>query len=81
MDNEQKLAHIQRKTRQRLGFTLVTLLLYFSYALNYSTVGAFLGDKIGGTHITGSLVMFACLILTFIGLELLFLGLNRDREE
>ncbi len=78
MDKEAKIVLIQRKTRQRLGFSLVTLVLYFSYILSYTQSGSFLAEKIGDSHITGSLLLFASLIVIFIGLELLFLALNRD---
>ena len=77
MDNNEKLRVIARKTRQRLLFALITLVLYFSYVLNYTGLGEALGARIGGSYLTGSLVMFICLILVFIGFELIFLALNR----
>jgi uncharacterized membrane protein (DUF485 family) len=78
MDHNQKLQAVRRKTRQRLGFTLLTLVMYFTYVLNYTEGGAFLGEKLGDTYITGSLVMFASLIVLFLGLEIVFMVLNRD---
>ena len=78
MDKEQKLELIRRKTRQRLLFTVLTLVLYFSYVFNYTAIGEALGERIGLSQVTGSLVMFVCLILVFIGLEVLFLALNRE---
>lgn len=76
MDKNQKLQVIARKTRQRLLFTLTLLVAYFSYVLNYAVLNEYLGAFIGESHITGSLLMFICLILFFIGLEVLFLALN-----
>jgi uncharacterized BrkB/YihY/UPF0761 family membrane protein len=80
VDNDQKLRSITRRTRRRLLFSLVTLVLYFSYIFNYTSSNTRLGARIGESHITGSLVMFALLILVFLGLELLFLFLNRRQE-
>lgn len=77
MDREQKIQRIQRKTRQRLLFAGITLVMYFSYVLNYTAAGSFLGEKIGSSQITGSLAMFMGLIVIFICLELIFLALNR----
>lgn len=81
MNNEKKIEVIRRKTRQRLLFAAITLVLYFSYIFNYTTGGAFLGEMLGDSHVSGSLVMFACLIVCFIGLEILFLVLNPKHEE
>jgi len=69
---------IRRKTRQRLGFALVVLVLYFAYVLNYLPSGRFLGARLGDSWVTGSLLMFVGLIVVFILLELVFLALNRD---
>ena len=81
MDDDKKLEAIRRKTRQRLLFTGITLALYFSYVLNYTEAGAFMGGMLGDSHVSGSLMMFVFLILSFIGLELLFLALTRNRGE
>lgn len=81
MDDDKKLEAIRRKTRQRLIFTGITLVLYFSYVFNYTTDNPLLGRLVGDSHISGSLVMFVCLIVSFIGLELLFLAINRHRGE
>lgn len=80
MDKESKLRAIKRKTRQRLLFSGITLVMYFSYVLNYTAAGSFLGEKIGSSQLTGSLMMFMALIVIFIGMEILFLALNRDQE-
>jgi len=80
MDTREKLAHIKRKIRLRLAFAAFTMMLYFSYALNYTAVGSFLGDPLGESHITGSLAMYVGLIALFIVLELIFLGINRDKK-
>lgn len=81
MDREQKIRAIQRKTRQRLLFAGITLVMYFSYTFNYTAVGSFLGEKIGSSQLTGSLLMFISLIIIFIILELIFFALNRGGEE
>ena len=80
MDKDQKMRAIKRKTRQRLLFAAITLIMYFSYVLNYTAIGSFLGEKIGSSQVTGSLAMFMGLIVIFIGLELIFLALNRHEE-
>lgn len=78
MEEQKTLQAIRRKTRQRLAFALVILVLYFCYLLNYLPVGEFLHRPLGSSPVTGSLAMFAGLIVVFIALELLFLALNRD---
>ena len=75
--DKNKIEAIRLKTRRRLLFTGITLTLYFSYVvLNYTSLGSFLHQPIGDSMITGSLVLFASLILIFIVLEVLFLFLN-----
>ena len=81
MDERRALAAIRRRTRRRLGFSLAVLVLYFGYVLNYLPSGAFLGRKIGESQVTGSLLMFAGLIVFFILLELVFLALNRESRD
>ncbi len=80
MSQDRKLHAIARRTRRRLLFSLVTLLLYFSYVLNYTAGADRLGARLGNSYVTGSLLMFVCLILSFIALELLFLALSRRQE-
>ncbi len=80
MDNE-RLAAVRLKTRRRLLFTGVTLTLYFSYVvLNYTSLGSFLHEPLGDSLVTGSLLLFASLIVIFIALELLFLYLNKQDD-
>ena len=79
MNKKQKIEAIRRKTRLRMLFTLLTMGLYFCYVLNYTGSGASLGNTLGSSHISGSLVMYTGLIIIFIGLELVFLGINRNR--
>ena len=74
------LRAVRRKTRHRLTFTLVTLVLYFAYLLNYLPLGSFLSQRIGSSPITGSLAMFAGLIIIFVVLELLFLVVDSDDD-
>ena len=57
MNKIQKIEAVKRKTRLRIVFTLLTMGLYFSYVLNYTSGGAFLGDSLGNSSISGSLVM------------------------
>jgi uncharacterized membrane protein (DUF485 family) len=76
--DKNKIEAIRLKTRRRLLFTGITLVLYFSYVvLNYTSLGSFMHKPIGDSLITGSLVLFPSLILIFIVLEVLFLFLNR----
>ncbi len=77
MDTAAKLQMIRARTRRRFVFTLVTLVLYFSFVLNWTAVGEGLARRLGMSHVTGSLLMFAALIVFFILLELVFLLLNR----
>ena len=77
MDNTEKLAVIRARTRRRLGFSMTTLVLYFSFVLNWTGPGEWLAGRLGASHITGSLLMFAGLVVFLILLELLFLLLNR----
>lgn len=79
MTEQQRLEAIRGKTRQRLGFALLVLVLYFAYVLNYLPLGSFLGERLGESWVTGSLLMFAGLIVAFLLLELVFLVLNRDK--
>lgn len=76
MDNDNKLRLIQAKTRRRLLFTLLTLILYFSFVLNWTDTGAALTRRLGDSHITGSLLMFAATIVVLVLLELVFLLIN-----
>lgn len=77
MDTAAKLRIIRARTRRRFVFTLITLVLYFSFILNWTAAGDRLAERLGATHITGSLLMFASLVVFFILLELVFLLLNR----
>lgn len=71
---------VKRKVRQRFAFSLVSLILYFSFALNWTAMGSGLRERIGDSHITGSLVVFVSLIVLFILLELIFIRLARKQE-
>ena len=79
--NQNKLQFIRTKTRRRLLFTLVTLLLYFAFALNWTDAGGFLSQPLGDTAINGSLLMFIALIVIFIALEFAFLAINKSRDK
>lgn len=85
MDDQTRFATIRRTTRRRFWFAGITLVLYFSFVLNWTSVGQFLGQRIGGNAVTGSLLMFAGLIVIFILMEAIFLkitnsGNNPDQE-
>ena len=80
MADTEILKSVRRKTRQRLAFALVTLILYCAYLLNYLPLGAFLRERLQGSWITGSLAMFAGLIVLFLLLELIFLRLDSDDD-
>jgi hypothetical protein len=74
---EANVEAVHRKTRQRLLFTGIHLVLYFSFTLNWTSWGTALGTYVGDTWLTGSLLMFVLLILTFIALETVFLMMSR----
>lgn len=80
MNTEEKFAAIKRKTRQRFLFAGIVMALYFCFILNYTEGGAAVIALLGTAAIPGALVMFISLIVIFIGLELVFLFLNRKQE-
>ena len=80
MNNDEKLQAIKRKTRQRIVFSLVTMVLYFSFVLNYTSGGSGYIEELGSARIPGSLVMFAGLIIVFVILELVFLFISREQS-
>lgn len=80
MNTEEKIKIVKRKTRQRLMFTAITLVLYFSYVLSYTSMGSFLSHTLGESHVSGSLALYTALIVVFILIELLFLYLNADKK-
>tara|TARA_R110001599_G_scaffold353859_1_gene600529 strand:+ start:30117 stop:30422 length:306 start_codon:yes stop_codon:yes gene_type:complete len=80
VEEDVMLRAVRRKTRHRLVFSLVILVLYFAYLFNYLPSGEFLAQRLGTSWITGSLAMFAGLIVMFILLELVFLCLDSDDE-
>ncbi|MEM8562383.1 MAG: hypothetical protein AAGF57_09125 [Pseudomonadota bacterium] len=80
MEDEKLRAAISRKTRLRLAFTVVTLVLYFAFTLNYLPLGYSLSQRIGDSWITGSLAMFVLLIITFIVLEFVFLFVDTEDD-
>lgn len=78
--SDKKLAHVQKKSRRRVIFTLLVLALYFSFSLNWFGFGDGLRATMGETPITGSLLMFITLIVGFIALEFLFLAIS-DKDD
>jgi len=80
MTTEEKIQAVRRKTRQRLIFTGITLSLYFTYVLSYTSMGSFLSDTVGESHVSGSLVLYGALIIVFVMIELIFLYLNADKK-
>ena len=83
MSESDRIRAIRAKTRVRLLFALVALASYFAFILNWiDGPDRFLADRLGDSHVNGSLLFFVALILFFIGLELLFLFLYRaNRQE
>ena len=74
-----KVRHfIERRIRRRFLFAGVSLILYFSYALNYTEMGSFLNQRLGNSYISGSLLMYALIIISSIGLEWIFLRTQED---
>lgn len=69
--------HLRARTRRRLRYAAVVLVLYFAFALNWTTPGQVLARPLGDSPVTGSLLMFAALIILFLLLEVLFLWRQR----
>ena len=69
---------LRRQIRRRFLFASVTLIIYFSYALNYTEIGSVLNQRLGSSYISGSLLMYGLIIVSSIGLEWIFL---RTQEE
>ena len=69
---------LRRQIRRRFLFASATLIIYFSYALNYTEVRSFLNQRLGSSYISGSLLMYGLIIISSIGLEWIFL---RTQEE
>ena len=80
MEENEVLRAVRRKTRLRLGYALIALALYFSYIFNYLPSGNFLKERLGSSWISGSLAMFAGLIIFFMFLEWLFLFVDSDDD-
>ena len=78
MNSPSVTRQIKRRIRRRLFFTGLTLLLYFSYVLNYAEMGSFLGQRLGTSFISGSLLMYGSLIVGFLALECVFLRTQDD---
>jgi small neutral amino acid transporter SnatA (MarC family) len=76
MAEQELLTNVRHKTRRRLAYALVILSFYFVYLLNYLPVGEFLSHRLGTSWVTGSLAMFAGLVVLFIAIELLFLAVH-----
>ncbi len=73
MQGDDKLAAIRRKTRQRYLYALITMVLYFSFILNYIDGAGELIARLGVGNVPGPVIMFALLVIAFIALESLFL--------
>ncbi len=73
-----RLDYVRVKTRRRLVFSAIHLLLYFSFALNWSELGKGLGRQLGEGPMTGSMLMFVILVLLFLAIECIFLLFDRD---
>ncbi len=75
--SDSKLEQVQAKTRRRLLFTAIHLVLYFSFTLNWTTWGKALTGPVGNGPLSGSILMFVILVVTFIALEVLFLAVDK----
>jgi len=80
MDKPDWRQAIRRRARLRLLFAGLVLGLYFAYLLNYLPSGSALGERLGSSWVTGSLAMFAGLVVIFLVLEWLFLLVDRDDD-
>ena len=80
MNKSDMLKAVRRRTRLRLLFALLVLALYFAYLFNYLPAGAVLGERLGSSWVTGSLLMFAGLVVSFLLLEWLFLRVDGDSD-
>jgi hypothetical protein len=80
LEEKEVLRAVRRKTRLRLGYALIALVLYFSYLFNYLPSGNFLKERLGSSWVSGSLLMFAGLIVLLIFLEMLFLFVDSDDD-
>jgi len=80
LEDNEILRVVRRKTRLRLSYALIALAFYFAFLLNYLPSGDFLRERLGSSWISGSLAMFAGLIVLFIVLEMLFLFVDSDDD-
>jgi hypothetical protein len=80
LEDNEILRVVRRKTRLRLTYALITLAFYFAYVLNYLPSGNFLSERLGSSWISGSLAMFAALIVLLVFLEMLFLFVDSDDD-
>jgi len=78
--SEHQLETVRRKTRLRLLFSGAHLILYFSFALNWTEWGQALRAPLGDSPITGSVLMFCSLIVFFVGMEFLFFFISQRNE-
>ena len=72
-NDAEKLRVVASRTRRRIAMTLFTIAFYFAFVVNWMAVGSGLRQPLGGHPATGSLLMFAGLIVLFLLLELGFL--------
>ena len=80
LEDNEILRVVRRKARLRLSYALIALAFYFAFLLNYLPAGDFLRERLGSSWISGSLAMFAGLIVLFIVLEMLFLFVDSDDD-
>lgn len=70
----EKLRVVAARTRRRLAIAFVTIACYAAFVINWTPLGAGLRQPLGEHPATGSLLMFAGLIVLFLLLELGFLA-------
>ncbi len=71
---------IRSRTRRRFVFTGLVVALYFSFVINWTGLGTALRRPLGDSEVSGSLLMFVLLLLTFVVLEALFLRLQGGEQ-
>lgn len=76
-----RLEYVRKKTKRRLLFSAIHLVLYFSFTLNWTAVGSVLASTLGGGPMTGSILMFVVLVLLFLAMESVFLRFDREDQK
>lgn len=81
--SEARRALIRRRNRRRFVFSALTIALYFSFVFNWTDGGALLARRVSGSLLTGGILMFIALVISFTVLEYIYLrlsGINLSRS-